>query len=140
MDYFHIRAKIFQVNVGKWMIVGCVGQFSEPIRMKLFSEGSNFIFGSKKAHFGSTMCFFGLLGHIRAKISKVKVGKWMIVGCVGQFFESIRMKLFSEGSNFIFGSKKAHFGSKMCFYLLFGYIRAKISKGILKAKSPNVPT
>ena len=74
-----------------------------------------FYFGSKKAHFGSKMCFFGLLGHIRAKISKVKVGKWMIVGCVGQFFESIRMKLFSEGSNFIFGSTKAHFWSKMCF-------------------------
>ena len=68
-----------------------------------------FYFGSKKAHFGSKMCFFGLLGHIRAKISKVNVGKWMIVGCVGQFFESIRMKLFSEGSRLHFWVKKSTF-------------------------------
>ena len=60
--------------------------------MKIFSEGSDLIFGYKKAYFGSKMGSF--FGHIRAKISKFKVGKWMIVNHIGQFFEPVWMKIF----------------------------------------------
>ena len=100
------------------MIVGSIGQCFDPVRMQIFSEGSDFISGSKKAHFGTKMCFFGLVGNIRAKISKVKVGKWMIEGPAAKFFESVRMQIYSEVSDIFLGSKKGHFGSKRCFLLL----------------------
>ena len=53
------------------MIVGLLAQFFTAVQIKIFSKILDFI--------------FGLFVHIRATISKVKVGKWMIVGPVAQF-------------------------------------------------------
>ena len=67
------------------MIVGPIGQFFDSVRMQIFSESSYFILRSKETHFGTKICFFGLFGDIRTKISNVKM-KWMIEGLVDQFF------------------------------------------------------
>ena len=71
LDFFDIKWQIYlkkggQVDDSRFHSSILVARLDENI-----SEGYNIILGSKKAHFGSKMCFFGLFGNIRAKISKV---------------------------------------------------------------------
>ena len=91
----------------------------------IFRKAPTSFLGKKSTFWVKNVRFFLLFGHIRARISKVKVSKWMIVSGIGQVFEFVVMKIFSEASNFIFGSKKEHFGSKMCFFVTFWSYKGK---------------
>ena len=103
-DYFHIRAKIFQVMVCKWMILRVLAQFFAAVLMKIFSEISDFIFCQKWPILGQKQPFLDYF-HIRANIFQVKVGKWMILRLLAQFFAAVQIQIFLETLYLIVGQK-----------------------------------
>ena len=79
------------------MRVGHKGQLFEPVRMNIFSEGSNIIFGSKKNILGPICPFLTFWSYQGKNIQ--------IYGHIGQFFEPVWMKIFSEGCDIILLTK-----------------------------------
>ena len=119
-DYFHIRAKIFQIKVGKQMIVEVLSQFFAVVQIKIFSKISDFIFGQKWPILDQKQSFLDYF-HIRSKIFQIKVGKLMIVEVLAQFFFCRSNENIIKNLGFQFWSKMAHFRSKIAIFGLFSY-------------------
>ena len=89
-----MKQKMCRIHNKKWMIVGVLTQFFEPVKMEILLKWVGPILGSKWTYLGSKIDIFEPICPKKWKMSGNCIKKWMILVLLTKYFKPIKTKIF----------------------------------------------